>query len=377
VKIITLNIYKMLKMNMFEPFKFENFKVKNRVVMAPMTRSRAAKGDVPTPLMAKYYAQRASAGLIITEGAPISEVARGYSMTPGIYTSEQIEGWKLVTDSVHKNGGKIFIQLWHVGRMSHSIISGTQPMAPSAIKTLSKVYGPLGNGLFGKIDTETPKAMTVTDIKNTIIDFVEASKNAIAAGFDGVEIHGAHGYLIDQFLRKASNQRSDIYGGSIENRMRFLMEVSTAIANEIGADKVGLRISPFVNPETGKELDDEIKELSLELVKKLQLLNLAYLHFSENIANYEKVDDNYRKEVRKNYSNPIIICGGLTKNTGNQLIEKGLADMVAFGLPYITNPDLVERFKANVQLTELTAESNATFYGGGAEGYTDYPVYKK
>ncbi len=327
--------------------------------------------------MEKNYQQRASAGLIIAEGSPISVVARGYSMTPGIYTSEQVAGWKLVTDAVHQKGGKIFLQIWHVGRRSHSSITGKQPVAPSAKKVPDQVFGPLAEGGYGLLETEVPRAMTTEEVRSTIVDFVNAAKLSMEAGFDGVEIHGAHGYLIDQFLRISSNERTDKYGGSQENRMRFLLETAIAVAKEIGSDKVGVRISPFVSEGTGGVDDHEIIELTLNALKELQKLNLAFVHFSENIANYKEVPESFRKNVRDIYTNPIIVCGQKTKESGNLLINQRYADMIAYGRPFIINPDLVSRFKNNYALTELKDDSQTTIYGGGEHGYTDYPTYEE
>jgi N-ethylmaleimide reductase len=366
-----------LKESLFQNLEFKNFKVNNRIAMAPMTRSRTKEGDVPTAIMAKYYEQRSSAGLIITEGAPISIVGRGYSLTPGIYTQEQIEGWKPLTQAVHKKGGKIFIQLWHVGRRSHSSITGVTPLAPSAKKVADKVFGPLEEGGYGMIETEMPKAISKEEIQSTIAAFAAAAKAAMEAGFDGVEIHGAHGYLIDQFLRLDSNVRTDEYGGSQENRMRFLLEVVNAVVNEIGADKVSIRLSPFVSEGAGGVHDPEIVELTLKVLKELQKLNLAFVHFSENISDYKEVPESFRKEVREVYTNPIMVCGKYTKESGSEIIYKGYADMVAYGQPFITNPDLVTRFKNDFALTELRSDSHSTFYGGGEEGFTDYPTYEE
>ncbi|KXX66761.1 alkene reductase [Flammeovirga sp. SJP92] len=365
-----------MKTTLFDPLQLGKITLDNRIAMAPMTRSRAVGDDVITPLAVEYYGQRASAGLIITEGSPISKVGRGYSFTPGIYTKEQIEGWKAVTDEVHRKGGKIFIQLWHVGRRSHSAIAGEQPMAPSAIKEADKVWGPLGNGEYGMIETDVPKAMTLEDIKNTQQDFIQAAKNAIEAGFDGVELHGAHGYLLDSFLRENANQRTDEYGGSAENRMRMVLETVEGVVNAIGADKTAIRISPFV-AEGSAEHDPKVIETSLELIKKLDQFGLAYLHFSENISNYQEVKDDFRTQVRAMYHHPIMVAGKLTKEIAEDLLAKDYVDLVAFGQPFITNPDLVERFKNNWELTPVDYANHATFYGGGAEGYTDYKTYQQ
>jgi len=348
---------------------------KNRVAMAPMTRSRTTQpGDVPNQMMATYYRQRANAGLIVTEGAPISAVGRGYSMTPGIYTQAHIDGWKKVTQAIHEEGGKVLIQLWHVGRRSHSTISGEQPLAPSAIKVPDQVFGPLPEGGFGMIETEQPKAMTQDDINNTIADFVQAAKNAVEAGFDGIEIHAAHGYLLDTFMRIESNQRSDQYGGSQENRMRFLLETLQAVSAAIGSNKVAVRLSPHVIEGFADE-DPEIVELTLKALKKMAEMNLAYVHFSENISRYVEAPESFRQQVREVYPNPIMIAGKQTKQSAQQLLEKNYADMVAFGTPYVTNPDLVARFKNDWPLTEFDPDARLTLYGGGEKGFIDYPTY--
>nr|WP_319554530.1 alkene reductase [uncultured Vibrio sp.] len=360
---------------MFNVFNGEKLETSNRIAMAPMTRSRTSQpGDVPNEMMATYYRQRASAGLIVTEGAPISAVGRGYSMTPGIYTKEHIEGWKKVTQAVHEEGGKIFIQLWHVGRRSHSDISGEQPLAPSAIKVPDQVFGPLLEGGFGMIETETPREMTLQDIESTIADFVQAAKNAVEAGFDGVEVHAAHGYLFDTFMRLESNQRQDLYGGSQENRIRFLLDTLQAVVNEIGSDKVAVRVSPHVIEGFATE-DPEIVDVTLKALDKMAPMKLAYVHFSERISRYIDVPEAFRKQVREVYPNPIMIAGKLTKQSAQQLLDKQYADFVAFGTPFVTNPDLVERFNQDLPLAEFDADARLTLYGGGAEGYIDYPTY--
>ena len=361
---------------MFNVFKGHALETYNRIAMAPMTRSRTSQpGDVPNEMMATYYRQRASAGLIVTEGAPVSAVGRGYSMTPGIYTEEHIEGWRKVTQAVHEEGGKIFIQLWHVGRRSHSSISGEQPLAPSAIKVPDQVFGPLPEGGFGMIETEMPREMTIQDIESTIADFVQAAKNSIEAGFDGVEIHAAHGYLFDTFMRLESNQRQDQYGGSQENRLRFLVETLQAVVNEIGGDKVAVRVSPHVIEGFADE-DPEIIDVVLKALERMKPMNLAYVHFSERISRYVDVPETFRHQVREVYPNPIMIAGKLTKQSAQQLLDKQYADFVAFGTPFVTNPDLVERLNHDLPLAEFDADARLTLYGGGSEGYIDYPTYQ-
>ncbi|GIU48127.1 alkene reductase [Shewanella sp. KT0246] len=359
---------------LFSKFPLAGGTLANRIIMAPMTRSRTSQpGDVPNDLMATYYQQRATAGLIIAEGTPISAVARGYSLTPGIYSKAHIEGWKKTTEAVHQQGGKIFLQLWHVGRRSHTDIAGEQPVAPSAIKQPDQVYGPLAEGGFGMVETSIPRAMTTEDIQQTTADFVQAALNAIEAGFDGVELHGAHGYLLDQFMRSASNQRLDNYGGSQQNRLRFPLEVIKAVNDAIGADKVAIRLSPLVG-EGFKETDSDIIELTELLLKQLAPMSLAYVHFSENIGEYTEATDSFRQKIRQIYPNPIMVAGKLTKQSAQTILDKGYADLVAFGTPYVSNPDLVRRFKHNIELTEFDADARLTLYGGDETGYTDYPA---
>lgn len=364
---------------LFTATKVGGTDVNNRVVMAPMTRSRSTQpGDIPNDLMAEYYAQRASAGLIITEGTPISAVARGYSMTPGIYTPEQVAGWTKVTKAVHNNGGKIAVQLWHVGRRSHASIAGETPVSASAVKNPDKVYGPLsaegkGEG-FGMIETDMPRAMTQTDIDATINDFVQAAKNAMHAGFDAVELHGAHGYLLDQFLRSNINQRDDKYGGSPENRIRFVVEIASAVSEAIGADKVGIRLSPHV-VEGASEGDNDMLQTTLLLIQALDKLGLAFIHLSENISNAQPVEDDFRISVRELFAGKVIVAGKLDQQKAQALLDSGWVDLTAFGQPFITNPDLVERMQHSYPLTPVGYDAHSTFYGGGAEGYTDYPRY--
>ena len=312
--------------------------------------------------------------MIITEGTPISEVGRGYSLTPGIYSPAQVAGWKKVTDAVHRNGGKIFVQLWHVGRRSHASISGVTPVSASAVKDPDKVYGPLPGGGFGMIETGMPRAMTRIDIQDTIQDFVSAACNAMAAGFDGVELHAAHGYLLDQFMRLGSNTRTDEYGGSEGKRIRLLQEVTLAVAHAVGADRVGIRLSPFVTEGYAEE-DPEIPAVTLKALQQLAPLNLAYVHFSENISRYTPMPDAYRREVRAIYRNPIMVAGKYTQASAEAILQQGLADLVAFGQPFITNPDFVERISKGHALTPVNYDAHATFYGGDGKGYIDYPTH--
>lgn len=274
---------------------------------------------------------------------------------------------------MHEKGGKIFIQLWHVGRRSQQNIAGEQPVSASAIKEPDQVYGPLKGGDFGMVETDTPRAMSLQNIEDTITDFVQAAKNAMQAGFDGVELHGAHGYLLDQFMHLASNQRDDMYGGSQENRMRFLVESVQAVVDAIGGDKVSIRLSPHVTEGYAQE-DPELIELTLKTLKKLAPMNLAYIHFSENIANHKEVPEAFRQEVRRIYPNPIMVAGKLTKQKAEALLDKNYADLFAFGTPFVSNPDFVYRVEKNIAFAEFDADARLTLYGGGAKGYIDYPV---
>jgi N-ethylmaleimide reductase len=360
---------------LFKEYDLEGITLQNRFLMAPMTRSRTTQpGNVPNALMAEYYAQRSMAGLIITEATQVSMQGMGYAKTPGIYSQEQIDGWKLTTAAVHKKGGKIFLQLWHVGRVSSSKVNGLQPIAPSALKAQNtNVYifdgAPNGDATF--IPVDEPKEMDKTDIENVIKEFAQGAKNAIAAGFDGVEIHGANGYLIDQFLRSNSNKRTDEYGGSKENRIRLLIEISKAVVEAIGNEKTGVRLSPFIS---FKDMNDpEILDTIMLASEELNKLDIAYIHLCE--ADWDdapQISDEFRKELRTKFKNTIIATGNKTPQTGEKLIENNLVDLVGFGRKFLTNPDYPKRVKLNTSLNEIS--DNHTLFGGGTErGYTDYP----
>ena len=348
----------------------------NRIAMSPMTRARTTQpGNIPNAMMAEYYAQRASAGLIITEATQISQQGQGYSFTPGIYTPEHIEGWKLVTDAVHEKGGSIFVQLWHVGRMSHeSFHEDGQPVAPSALSPDAQVWvADPDTGKGGMADAPVPRALETGEIASVIDDYRRAAANAMAAGFDGVEIHGANGYLIDQFLRRSSNLRNDAYGGCQENRIRFLVEVSEAIAGEIGAGRTGVRLSPYITQRN--MADDEIIEVILKAAKELERIGLVYIHLSE--ADWDDapiVPDQFRHKLRTAYSGKIIVAGKYTKERGEKIIADGLADIIAFGRPFIANPDLPRRLKDNLPLADF---DGATLFGGNEKGYSDYPQWRR
>lgn len=365
----------MAEQPLLTPYQSDKLTLKNRVVMAPMTRSRADnEGNVPNDLMVEYYTQRATAGLIISEGVFVSPEAVGYINVPGIYSPEQVEGWKKVTAAVHAKGGKFFAQIWHVGRMSHpDLLNGNLPLAPSAINPHDKVYTPTGFK-----ETVTPAAMTVAQIKQTVTDFVQAAQNALAAGFDGVEIHSSNGYLFHQFFNGTSNTRTDEYGGSIENRARFFFEVLDAMkAAGVDLGKVGSRLNPSLDGMFGMTLDAETIPTFDYIIKRLNDYNLAYLHLSEpfsDVSKNEFAEPHIAKRYRPLYKGTLIINAGMTQEKGNTVIADGDADLVAFGTLYISNPDLVERFAQNAPLAEGDKD---TFYTPGPKGYTDYPALAK
>ncbi|EKY4880108.1 TPA: alkene reductase [Vibrio vulnificus] len=356
---------------LFEPTQLKHLDLQNRVVMAPMTRARTSQpGNIPNAMMATYYKQRASAGLIISEATQISDDSQGYSFTPGVYTDEQVAGWKSVTQAVKSQGAAMFCQIWHVGRVSHPVFQkGAQPIAPSALAPVeTKVWIADEHGNGNMVDCVEPRAMSQDDIDRVVSDFAYAAKRAIEAGFDGVEIHGGNGYLIDQFLRTNSNHRTDQYGGSRENRIRFLLQVVDAVSQAIGADKVGVRLAPFI---TFKDMNcPDIVPTILEASKQLQARDIAYLHLSE--ADWEdapEIPESFRIELREYFTNTIIVAGSYTQARADEVLEKGYADLVAFGRPFVSNPDLVARLKHQQPLAEL---DGATLFGGDERGYTDY-----
>mgnify|MGYP001942863894 FL=1 len=343
--------------------------------MAPMTRSRANNdGNIPSDeLHGLYYEQRASAGLIITEGSQVSNKAVGYINTAGIHTDAQVEGWKKVTKRVHDKGGKIFIQLWHVGRMSHpDFHNGELPLSSSVLNPNAKSYTPEGFK-----DTVTPKAMTIQEIKQTIKDFQDAAANAVKAGFDGVEIHSSNGYLFHQFFNNSSNNRTDEYGGSIENKTRFFFEVLEAIKEVIPEEKIGARFNPSLNGLFGITMDEETIPTFEYIIKKLNDYNLAYVHLSEPFTDVSEIPyavKEIAKHFRPLYNGTLMINAGFDQEKGNKVIENGDADLVAYGKLFISNPDLVERFENNLELAEWDED---TFYTTGPKGYTDYPKASK
>lgn len=347
--------------------------VANRIVMAPMTRSRTAAGDVPTELMAEYYGQRASAGFIVTEATQISQQGKGYSFTPGMYSAAQVAGWKKVTQTVHEREGVIFSQLWHVGRMSHeSFHENGTPVAPSAIAPDARVWVVGDDGIGRMVDCPIPRALSKQDIQGIIEDYRIAARNAIAAGFDGIEIHGGNGYLIDQFLRRSSNKRTDEYGGSTENRLRFPMEVVKAVSEEIGADKVGIRLAPFI---TQRGMNDaQVIPLILQAAELMNEIGVAYIHLSE--ADWDDaptVSPEFRQSLREVFDGAIVVAGNYTAESGAKMIDDGLVDFIAYGRKFLANPDLPFRFANNLPLNEISDMD--TLFGGDEHGYTDYPTY--
>lgn len=353
--------------DLFMSYQLGPYKLQNRFVMAPMTRNRAGEGNVPQAMSVKYYRQRGTAGLIITEGSQISPSAVGYPATPGIHSAAQIAGWQQVTEAVHGRGGRIFMQLWHCGRVSHPSLlpGGAFPVAPSAIQ-------PEGNAFTyqGLMPFVMPRALETPELSGIANEYRHAAMNALKAGFDGVEIHAANGYLLDQFIRDGSNQRTDQYGGSAENRCRLLLEVADAVADVWGADRVGVRISPL-NPFN--DMHDFSPQHTFETVaKSLSQLDLAYLHVMESAigeSKYPKPDFDFRK-LRAAFDGTYIANGGYDKARATAVLAEGQADLVAFGIPFLANPDLPERFAKNAPLNE---PDPATFYGGDEKGYTDYP----
>lgn len=359
---------------LFTEKKLGRLIIPNRILLAPMTRSRSAQpGDIPTDLMAEYYAQRASAGLIITEATQISAQGKGYSFTPGIYSEEQVNGWKKVTTKVHEAGGHIFSQLWHVGRMSHaSFHDDGLTVAPSALAPDAQVWVVGDDGMGRMLDCPIPRELNNTEIKDIINDYRHAAKNAMKAGFDGIEIHGGNGYLIDQFLRRSSNKRTDEYGGPIENRIRFVIEVIQAVSDEIGPEKVGVRLAPFIT-QRGMN-DSEAVDAIILAAKKFSDIGTAYVHLSE--ADWDDapvVSSSFRRELRQAFNGAIIVAGNYTAESGAKIIDENLADFVAYGRTFLANPDLPYRFKENLNLNKI--DDPSTLFGGDEKGYTDYPTY--
>jgi N-ethylmaleimide reductase len=354
---------------LFQPLRLGDLELPNRVVMAPLTRNRAEHGgaDVASELAATYYSQRASAGLIVSEGTQISRQGQGYVWTPGLYNEAQVAGWRRATDAVHAAGGRIFAQIWHVGRISHVSLQpgGGAPVAPSPIRAKTRTFLETG---FAEVSE--PRALSIAEIAGVAADFGAAAANAKRAGFDGVELHGANGYLIDQFLRDATNQRSDSYGGSVENRARFALEAVDAVLKVWPAGRVGIRLAP-VSP-ANDIADSNPEAIFGHLVARLSERRLGYIHIVEgatggdrNIAPFDYL------ALRRAFSGAYIANNGYTRELAIETLAQGRADLIAFGKPFVSNPDLVERLRRDAP---LAAPERETFYGGGAKGYTDYPA---
>jgi len=361
---------------LFTPLDLDSIALPHRIVMAPLTRARSSQpGDIPNEMNARYYAQRATAALIVSEATQISPQGKGYSFTPGIYSEEQVEGWRLITDAVHAEGGRIFLQLWHVGRMSHPMFhDGALPVAPSAVPFEGQIWAvDPATGQGGMYDSPTPRALERREIRAIVEDYRQAARNAIRAGFDGVEIHGANGYLIDQFLRTTSNQRTDDYGGSRQNRLRFLREVVDAVASEAGPERTAIRLAPFLTAR-GMACPDILPTM-LEAADFLQAKGIAYLHLVE--ADWDDAPlftEEFRRDMRARFRRPIIVAGHYDRAKAEWVLEQGYADLVAFGRPFISNPDLVARLKHDLPLAPLDP---ATLFGGGEQGYTTYPALQE
>jgi N-ethylmaleimide reductase len=354
--------------DLFTPISVGPLDLPNRVVMAPLTRSRAGAGNVPTALNALYYAQRASAGLIISEATQVAPEGQGYISTPGIHSAEQVKGWQCVTGAVHACGGRIVLQLWHVGRISHQSFQpgGKLPVAPSAIKPNVQAY--TANGFE---PVPTPRALDIGEIPGIVEQFAQGARNAMEAGFDGVEVHGANGYLIDQFLRDGTNKRTDAYGGSIENRTRFLLDVVDAVTAAVGAERTGLRISP----QNGQSdiSDSDPQRLFDHVASALSGKGLAYLHVIEGDTGGTPVRPFDYAELKRRFGGIVIANNGFDAERAESAIGEGRADLVAFGKPFISNPDLVARLYLKAPLAPANRD---TFYGGGEQGYTDYPLLR-
>lgn len=361
-------------------------RLNNRIVMAPMTRSRAEEpSGVPSRHAAEYYAQRASAGLIVTEGTNISQEGKGYSRTPGIFTAEHVAAWREVTSAVHDRvaGSKIFLQLWHVGRVAHHDVSGVQPVAPSALRVDAKVWLRRPDGWEGRVDCTAPREMDQRDIARVVDDYRAAAERAMEAGFDGVEIHAANGYLIDQFLRGTTNQRRDRYGGSIKRRLQFVREVVCGVTRAVGAERVGIRFSPLIGFPDAR--DREIESTLLAAAEWLDGVRIGYVHIVESDnadlaadharpGEVESVGPDFRREFRQRFDGPIVLAHRYDLARARHALNAGVADLIAFGRPFIANPDLVDRLKNGWPLGDSDL---ATWYGGTARGYVDYPVYQE
>jgi len=364
------------------PIKLGHHTLKNRIVLPPLTRSRSSQpGNIPNDLMATYYRQRTGAGFMVTEGTQIEPRGQGYAWTPGIHSAEQILGWRKVTDAVHAEGGTIFAQLWHVGRVSHTSLqpNGEAPVAPSAIPAEGvSVFIETGPGTGALAPPSMPRALTAAEVKELVQLYAQAARNALDAGFDGVEIHSANGYLINQFISAHSNQRDDEYGSSLQNRLRFLREVTQAVAAVVGKDRLGVRFAPlFASTDEARVylglVEENPHETYVEAVKVLEEVGIAYLSLAEaDWENAPELPESFRSAVREVFSGRILYAGKYTAERGKRVLEAGWGELVAFGRPFIANPDLPKRIANGWPLNPVDP---ASMYGGTAVGYTDYPAY--
>lgn len=363
---------------LFTPYRLGGLLLPNRIVMPPMTRSRAGTGNVPTALMAEYYRQRASAGLIVSEGTQISQQGQGYAWTPGIHSREQVAGWRGVTDAVHAAGGRIFAQLWHVGRVSHVSLQpggaapvSSSPLLAEGVKVFIDPEGPGPEAAAGQlVQHSAPRVLAVEEIAGIVHDYADAARNALAAGFDGVELHAANGYLINQFIDSQANTRTDAYGGSLPNRLRFLREVAEAVAAVTGPDRLGVRLAPLTTLQGA--VDDTPQATYLGAAKVLDNLGVAYIHIAE--ADWEDAPDMpaaFKEALRLIYRGSLIYAGKYTMERAETALRNGWADLIGFGRPFIANPDLPERLRRQ---WPLNAPDTSRFFGGSAAGYTDYPA---
>lgn len=368
---------------LFESTQLGPYTLKNRIVLPPLTRSRSSQpGNIPNDLMADYYRQRAGAGFMVTEGTQIEPRGQGYAWTPGMHGSEQVEGWRKITAAVHAEGSIIFAQLWHVGRVSHHSLQpgGAAPVAPSAIAADNvKVFVETGPGQGALTEPSVPRALTTAEVKELVQLYAQAARNALDAGFDGVELHCANGYLVNQFISAHTNRRTDEYGGSLQNRLRFLHEVVQAVADVVGKERIGVRFAPlFASTEEDRVylglVEDDPHETYIEAIKVLEQVGIAYVSLAEaDWDNAPELPETFRNDVRSNFSGKVLYAGKYTVERGVRVVKAGWGDLIAFGRPFIANPDLPERI---AQGWPLNAVDPATMYGGTDKGYTDYPSYR-
>lgn len=369
--------------SLFTPIQLGRHLLKNRIVLPPLTRQRSSQpGDVPNDLMARYYSQRAGAGFMVSEGTQIEPRGKGYAWTPGIYSPAQIDGWRKVTQAVHAKGGVIFAQLWHVGRVSHHALQpgGSAPVAPSAIQPQNvKAFIETGPATGTLVEPPMPRELTTAEIEELVSQYAQAAKNAISAGFDGVEIHAANGYLVNQFISERANQRNDKFGGSLQKRLRFLSEIVDAVSAVIGPDRMGIRFSPlFTSTDQDRVylgiVEEDPHQTYTEAIKLLDAAGIAYVSIAEaDWDNASPTPEDFYHEVRQIFRGRIMYAGRYTAERGARLVTAGLADLIAFGRPFIANPDLPERIANGWPLTPLDLDS---LYGGAERGYTDYPVHQ-